>query len=198
MGGKSSTNLVSNHETLNHMLLHFHGTINTNGGGFTSIRTKIVTDRTVVENDHDKEKHYVMIGFKIRYQGDGKTYKFFITNRETSSPSWQVDIPTLPKVDIMSSSSSIPLPNDTNEHDWEERTIYLDQLVPFFGPATRRRNNHNISSLSSLDMTQMNEMGFMLSLKLSNGNPNPIETFGTGIFPFHLFIHSIEILYEEL
>lgn len=32
----------------------------------------------------------------------------------------------------------------------------------------------------------------MLSLKLSNGDPNPVETYGSGIFPFSLRIRSIE------
>ena len=37
-------------------------------------------------------------------------------------------------------------------------------------------------------------MGFMLSLKLSNGSSNPVETFGSGIFPFSLTIRSIDIV----
>jgi len=38
----------------------------------------------------------------------------------------------------------------------------------------------------------MRQIGVMLSLKRSDGSDNPIETFGTGIFPFSLEILSIQ------
>lgn len=48
------------------------------------------------------------------------------------------------------------------------------------------------SEQHKLDVSEMKEMGFMLSLKLSHGRPNPVETFGEGIFSFSLQIQSIE------
>jgi hypothetical protein len=38
----------------------------------------------------------------------------------------------------------------------------------------------------------MMQIGLMLSLYLSDGRPNPKETFGEGVFPFSLHVKSIE------
>lgn len=209
MGGKSNTDLMNNlnnNNINNNFLLYFHGTINTNGGGFTSIRTKIAIDiSNTNENNNDATKNtevqkQIMKGFKIRYKGDGKTYKFFITNRERgmNNPSWQIDIPTFPKIDRTSTNAEIikKYNEADDDNDWEEMNIYLNDLIPYYVFRSSRNSNSNMNSQSLLDdITTMNEMGIMLSLKLSNGNSNPIETFGIDIFPFHLLIESIEILY---
>ena len=55
-------------------------------------------------------------------------------------------------------------------------------------------NDDNNDTEMKIDPTTVEEMGFMLSLKLSNGSSNPVETFGSGIFPFSLTIRSIDIV----
>jgi len=63
--------------------------------------------------------------------------------------------------------------------------IRLDSLIPSLqgGPT---------KSDSKIDATKVEELGFKLSLKLSSGESNPIETFGSGVFPFSLKIRSID------
>lgn len=166
MGGQSETT----HQAINAQILHFTGTINTNGGGFASIRSKIpeaIFDATTT------------IGVRIRCRGDGKTYKFLMSEGTRNAgapmsrtPSWQADIRT------------------KNDGEWQEVVIPFDTLLPSFGGGAARagskENNHKF------DPTSMREIGFMLSLRLSNGSPNPKETFGEGIFPFSLHVKSVE------
>ncbi|KAL3778813.1 hypothetical protein HJC23_009846 [Cyclotella cryptica] len=162
MGGQSETlhQVVGDIEET----LHFTGQINTQGGGFCSIRSPVEgglpSDTTAI---------------RVSFQGDGKTYKFLLSDGNKAafgpsrrSPSWQADLPT--------------------KKDGEETTIIpLSSLTPSVigGP---------VSTEVKLDPTQVKELGFMLSLKLSNGEPNPVETFGSGIFPFSLKIRSIEAI----
>ena len=73
MGGQSQTDLKLLVEEEN---LHFRGMINCNGGGFASIRAKLPT------NVLNSEKR----GVKIRYRGDGKTYKVILSNAERGGP----------------------------------------------------------------------------------------------------------------
>lgn len=162
MGGQSETV-----HTIEHGMLHFKGTINTNGGGFTTIRTKIPEGLQLGPK-----------GIKLRLKGDGKTYKFVLTDGSpgqggprSSKPSWQFDIPTTPPDEL------------------KEVEIPFDQLLPSFGPRTPSN-----PSQYKFDATEMNEMGFMLSLMRSDGSSNPKETFGEGIFPFSLTVESIENL----
>jgi len=143
-------------------VLDFSGHINTSGGGFTSIRAPISGGMSAG-----------ISGVRVVYVGDGKTYKVLFSDGNKSafgpsrrSPSWQTDLPTKEGVE-------------------ETVTISFESLTPSLqgGP---------IDTDAKLDPTQIKELGFMLSLKLSNGKPNPVETFGTGIFPFSLKIKSIE------
>lgn len=143
-------------------VLNFSGHINCAGGGFTSIRSAI-SDGLPSQTT----------GVKVTYIGDGKTYKVLFSDGSKStfgpsrrSPSWQIDLPT-------------------KEGAEETTIISFKDLTPSLqgGP---------IDTDATLDPTQIKEMGFMLSLKLSNGKPNPVETFGSGIFPFTLKIKSIE------
>jgi NADH dehydrogenase [ubiquinone] 1 alpha subcomplex assembly factor 1 len=165
MGGQSETNHVSHSG-----ILHFTGIINTDGGGFTSIRSKIPEGLLTPSTE----------GIKLRFQGDGKTYKFFMTdgNRSTGSPmsrtpSWQADLPT--KL-------------IENENEWEEATIPLSSLIPNFGGSMRQAEKGDYT----FDVSTIREVGLMLSLKLASGQPNPKETFGEGIFPFSFKLQSIE------
>lgn len=164
MGGRSETHhSVEESSQSGSSILHFSGQINTTGGGFCSIRARIAGG--MPSNT---------IALRIKHIGDGKTYKLLLSDCTKStfgpsrrSPSWQADIPT----------------SKTGVEEISE--ISLDSLTPSMigGP---------ITTDSKLDPTQVQEMGFMLSLKLSNGQPNPVDTFGTGVFDFSLRILSIE------
>jgi len=89
--------------------------------------------------------------------------------------------------------------------------IRWDQLVPSFAgraggggprsspPSNDKKEEQQQQQQYQLDPSQMREMGFMLSLRLADGRPNPKETFGEqgSIFPFSLVVQSIEPLFEE-
>lgn len=183
MGGQSETahqavvvdadrSSSSSSSSSQQQMLHFTGTINTNGGGFASIRSKIpqgILDATTTS------------GVRIRCRGDGKTYKFLLSEGTRNAgapmsrtPSWQADIPT------------------KNDGQWQETVIPFDKLLPSFGGPSARMGNSAKQEKLKFDPTIMREIGFMLSLKLSNGSPNPKETFGEGVFPFSLHIQSVE------
>lgn len=156
-------------------VLHFAGTINTSGGGFASVRTKIPADLLTPSTT----------GLRLRYRGDGKTYKVFLTdgNRSTGgpmskTPSWQADLPTRNLAD--------------SADEWDETTVPLSELLPNFGGRMTSRPPEEERHKYVLDVTTVREVGLMLSLKLSDGRPNPKETFGEGVFPFSLQVQSIE------
>ena len=159
MGGQSESLHVCSQDGS----LHFKGQINTNGGGFCSIRSPL--PQGLPENT---------TAIRLRFKGDGKTYKFLLSdgNRSTfgpsrRSPSWQCDIPTKKSGEI------------------DEITIPFSSLKPSFGPRPVS------SDTAKFDASSMGEIGVMLSLQLSDGSSNPVETFGTGIFPFSFEIFSI-------
>lgn len=164
MGGQSETTHVSLPDEDG--ILNFSGIINTNGGGFCSIRTAI-----------PQQSKAQVQAVKITFRGDGKTYKLLLSDGKrggpfSGSPSWQADI-------------------RTKNNTWEEKVIPLHSLVPSFGgtPYSKER-----AEKLSFDISEMKQMGLMLSLKLSNGDANPVETFGKGTFPFSLQVKSIEFL----
>ena len=167
MGGRSETVHSFQSSTADDggsgSVLHFSGQINTDGGGFCSIRSPIEGGLPADTS-----------ALRISFVGDGKTYKFLLSDGNKStfgpsrrSPSWQADLPT------------------SKEGVEETAIISLDSLAPSVigGP---------IDTDAKLDPVKVQEMGFMLSLKLSNGQPNPVETFGSGVFPFSLKIRSID------
>ena len=173
MGGRSSTHHNIDGPSLN--LLHFQGTINTGGGGFCSIRSNFPPNE-ILEGTTSED-----YSLKLRYRGDGKTYKLLLSDGSrggpmSSSPSWQVDLPTLAT---------------TKDDEWEERIIPLSKLLPSFAGSRTSTDDYMKYSIYP---KEMKEIGLMLSLRLSNGQPNPVETFGKGIFPFSLHVESIEIL----
>lgn len=94
---------------------------------------------------------------RVRVRGDGKTYKVLLTNGQgggpwSNNPSWQHDLPT-----ALGEEQSVVLP--------------LSDFVPSFGGQATRRHT------GSLVATDMAQVGFMLSLYLSDGSPNPEKTF---------------------
>lgn len=165
MGGQSE----SLHACSKDGSLNFKGQINTNGGGFCSIRSPL--PQGLPENTN---------AIRLRFKGDGKTYKLLLSdgNRSTfgpsrRSPSWQCDIPT------------------QKLEESEEITIPFSSLKPSFGPRPVS------SETAKFDASAMEEIGFMLSLQLSDGSSNPVETFGTGIFPFSFQIYSIHPIVSD-
>jgi NADH dehydrogenase [ubiquinone] 1 alpha subcomplex assembly factor 1 len=166
MGGQSETILSEAHEqgSAPSDELHFTGQINTQGGGFCSIRSPI--EGGLPSNTS---------AIRVRYVGDGKTYKVLFSDGNQSafgpsrrSPSWQHDLPTKEGVE-------------------ETTTIRLDLLIPSLQGGA-------VETEMKLDPTKVQQIGFMLSLKLSSGASNPMETFGCGIFPFSLKVRSIEVV----
>ena len=154
MGGRSET-LHSSTDAGDE--LHFSGQINTQGGGFCSIRSPI-----------DGGLPADTVAIRVCYIGDGKTYKVLFSDGKPSrrSLSWQADLPTKAGVE-------------------ETATIRLDELIPSL-------QGSRAKSDTKIDATKVEELGFTLSLKLSSGESNPVETFGTGVFPFSLKIRSID------
>lgn len=165
MGGQSETVLASSTSSQRSSdELHFTGQINTQGGGFCSIRSPI-------EGGLPSDT----VAIRVQYSGDGKTFKVLFSDGNPSvfgpsrrSPSWQCDLPT-------------------REGVQETATIRLNSLIPSMQGGA-------VDSDMKLDPVEVKQMGFMLSLKLSSGEKNPVETFGRGIFPFSLKVYSIEVV----
>ena len=171
MGGRSETNHAVT-EVAGRPGIHFSGTINTNGGGFASIRSPFeaggLTDDAA--------------GLKIKFRGDGRTYKVLLSDGGSSgpmggSPSWQMDLPTKKL---------------SPEDEAQVVTLPLKSFVPSFGGRAALKEQDR--SKSQFHASEMKQLGLMLSLRLSDGSPNPKETFGEGIFDFSLFVESIETI----
>jgi len=176
MGGKSKTLHVSKNDGS----LHFAGTINTDGGGFCSIRSPI---------PDSLPKGITAI--RLKFRGDGKTYKLTLSDGEKSKSgpskrgSWQYDIPT--KKPTAPAGKEAEKKND-HDDNYETITIPFSALQSSFGPWAKTEAQKAIK----FDVNSMRQIGFMLSTKLSDGSNNPVETFGSGIFPFSLELLSIE------
>lgn len=158
MGGQSETTHSSSQDTGS---LEFKGEINTNGGGFCSIRSKIPSGLPADA-----------VAIRLKLKGDGKTYKLMFSDGTKSMMgpvSWQADIPTKTGGDV------------------ETLIIPFSDLLPSSGP--RKIDLADVERLAAVDMK---EIGFMLSLKLSDGSDNSKDTFGEGIFGFSLEVISIE------
>ena len=181
MGGQSQSNMDSDLAVSSPSdALHFKGTINTSGGGFASLRAKIPPGSL-------NEK---VSGVRLRFRGDGKTYKFLLSDgaRGTGSPmsrtpSWQIDVPT-----------KVP----ENDEAWQEVVLPFDRLVASFGGRPQSRPSQKEGNQYKFDPKSVGEVGIMLSLMLSDGKPNPKETFGEGIFPFSFQLKSIEPVADDV
>lgn len=170
MGGKSET-FHKSVKNSNSEVLRFSGIINTDGGGFASIRAPL--ESCLPENTKS---------VKIRYRGDGKTYKCMLSDGKASSggpfaskPIWQADIPTA---------------NSPDDTSFQEIVLPLDKFLPSFGPKNVPKEE---MSKYTLDPSDIHLIGIMLSLQLSDGAPNPQETFGSGVFEFQLDVNSISV-----
>ena len=167
MGGKSES--VHCSELDGRPGIHFKGLINTEGGGFASIRAPF-------DGGLPPETH----SLKIKFRRDGKTYKVLLSDGQSSgpwggSPSWQIDLPTKKL---------------TEKEESETVTLSLDSFVPSFGG--RAPLSKEEFSKYKFHVGEMKQLGLMLSLRLSDGSPNPKDTFGEGQFDFSLFVESID------
>jgi hypothetical protein len=168
MGGRSNTHVEI--PTDSGVPCLFTGTINTNGGGFCSIRANL--EKSLPDDAK---------GFKIKYKGDGNTYKILLSKGQgaggpmSKNPSWQADIPT-------------------TKNQMEEKVVTFDSFFPSFGG--RRSLTEEEMAFYTFKPSEMAQLGIMLSLKLSNGESNPPETFGQSqsIFDFHFEVHELSIV----
>lgn len=209
MGGQSQTNVQEvqqdndnnvNNDNNNDKVLRFTGIINTNGGGFASLRAPIPAG-TLSSN--------TMTGLRLVFRGDGKTYKFLLLSDGSGggpwakSPSWQIDIPTTLILPASSGAGAgagegvLSESSCSSNVTWQEAILPFDSFLPNMGPGRRRVEQHDQQHQQQeqehvLDPAEMQQMGIMLSLLKANNEPNPPETFGQGIFPFTLEIQSIQ------
>jgi hypothetical protein len=93
-------------------------------------------------------------------------------NLHRKSPSWQADIP----MNNDEKEQLVDIPMSSFQPSW------------VFGPSKQEKEN------AKFDIRSMRALGLMLSLKLSDGSANPVETFGDGIFPFSFKVLSIETI----
>lgn len=147
--------------------LHFTGTINTNGGGFCSVRAPL-----------GKSLSKDTAAIRLLFRGDGKTYKLHMSDGTgggpfARNPAFHADIPTNDKM--------------STSEDWQEANIPLSSFKATWGGRAASAEHS-----ADFDVTKMTQIGIMLSLKLSDGSDNPKETFGEGIFPFNFYLKSIE------
>lgn len=196
--GEEDQSVVGTKRVGNPPILKFTGSINTQGGGFASIRANL-PDKNVLSLDESYN------AFKIKYRGDGKTYKILLSNSSGSSsggpfsrsPSWQADLPTIKKL-----RTPACCPNSNNNEgkraaekeekdlSFQESIIYFSSFLPSFGGKAALTDFER--KKYTLIPSEIRQLGLMLSLKLCNGQPNPPETFGVGIFSFILEVESIE------
>lgn len=178
MGGRSETH----HESISSgNALHFTGTINTEGGGFTSIRADFPGLPVGTE------------AIRIKFKGDGKTYKVLLSDGPSTgspfsgSPSWQADLPTkkFTQKEQEGGDDENKKIGEEDDDQLEEVTLPLHLFQPSFGP---RAVSDDEKKNYKLIPSEMRQVGIMLSLLLSDGSPNPLETFGTGLFDFCLFV----------
>ena len=176
MGGKSET-AHAVVEVAGRPGIHFSGTINTNGGGFASIRSPFEAGGLTED----------IASLRIKFRGDGRTYKVLLSDGGSSgpmggSPSWQVDLPTRKL---------------SPEDKAQVATLPLNSFVPSFGGRASQKKEYREGSKYQFHASDMKQLGLMLSLRLSDGSPNPKETFGEGVFDFALFVEAIETIPKD-
>ena len=144
MGGQSCTR----HDVVDGAGLRFAGTLDTRGGGFASVRA-----------DFEGGLPESTTALRVRYKGDGKTYKVLLGNGQAGGPwsphpSWQHDLPTTAGAEAVA-------------------TLRFSACKPSFGGAPSKRAAVGLALVPG----EMRQVGCMLSLLLSDGSPNPEGTF---------------------
>jgi hypothetical protein len=141
MGGQS----VTSHDVDEEDILHFKGTLNTDGSGFASIRAPIEAGTIKADTK----------GIRITYRGDGKTFGFTLADREksggpfSSAPIWKYDIVT----------------EKVEGDEWQEVVIEFDAFEPTFGGKNEKEKNAGFV----LNPTELQEIGFVLSMWKDEG-----------------------------
>ena len=112
---------------------------------------------------------------RVRYRGDGKTYKVLLSDGQgggpwSKSPSWQHDLPT-------------------TAGEEAEAVLPFGSFTPSFGGAPSRS-----AAGHSLVPGDMRQVGLMLSLYLSDGAPNPKFGPAGTAFPFSLDVLALEVV----
>jgi len=160
MGGQSATAHAAD---AGGAALRFAGTLDTRGGGFASVRADFAGG---LEGD----------ALRVRYRGDGRTYKILLSNGQMGGPwsphpSWQHDL-------------------RTTAGEVASATLPFAAFQPSFGGAPSKRAPVG----AALVPAEMRQVGVMLSLLLSDGSPNPAETFGAAgtAFDFQLDVLAWE------
>lgn len=147
MGGRSTSELACDAEGR----LVFTGIINTNGGGFASLRTPDTCRVTIPAGTRHA---------KVVAEGDGQMYKLtFGTDASRRGPTWSYD--------FLTTKGSV-----------QEFVLPLNGFVAGF---------RGMPVQGVLNPSDIQNVGIMLSLKTSDGRPNP--HFGDG--PFKLTLHEV-------
>lgn len=165
MGGRSTSRASQVVLEGNTPHLRFSGTCDTRGGGFASIRATLPPE-TLRGSPEELE-------MKLRLKGDGRTYKVLLSNGAgggpfSKHPSWQADVAT----DRTAADQVVRIPLSTFRPSFGGRSISSEEC-PVLAPA------------------EMRQVGLMLSLYLSNGEANPVETFGA---PGTAFDFSLDVM----
>jgi len=168
MGGKSKTILSTKSDD---KTLHFEGTIDANASvGWVSARASLPPSGLPANSK----------ALRLTYLGDGKTFKVVLMDSDheaskDSSPLWEADLPTTASMK-------------------ETKTLPLQDFAPSYMArqlSAEEKNKH------PFDPTKLTKIGFMLSSRLSNGSPNPTETYGEGVFQFALNVQDVAVLPDE-
>ena len=169
MGGKSKTILSTKSD--DDTTLHFEGTIDTNASvGWASARASLPPSGLPANSK----------ALRVTYLGDGKTFKVVLMDSDheaskDSSPLWEADLPTTATVK-------------------ETKTLPLQDFAPSY---MARQLSAEEKKKHPFDPTKLTKIGFMLSSRLSNGSPNPTETYGEGVFQFALNVQDVEVVSRE-
>ena len=164
MGGKSKTSLAANNKSDDNTL-QFEGTIDTKASvGWASVRASLPPGGLLETTK----------ALRVTVVGDGKTYKVVLMDSDhekskDASPIWEADLPTTASV---KETKTLPLQVFTPSYMARQLSAVEKEKYPF-------------------DPTKVTKIGFMLSSWLSNGTPNPTETYGQGVFKFSLQVQDI-------
>jgi hypothetical protein len=96
-------------------------------------------------------------------------------SRFNKTPLWEANLPT-------------------KAGNMEEVSVSLASFIPSF---MAKQLLLEEKAKYSMNPSQMSKIGFMLSSRLADGSPNPVETYGKGVFDFSLFVESLEAVEEK-
>jgi hypothetical protein len=122
---------------------------------------------------------------RLKIKGDGKTYKILLmdpnhSSRFNKTPLWEANLAT----------------KNGNNNVEEDDTVVVP-LADFIPSFMARQLSPEEKAKFSMNPSKMTEIGFMLSSRLADGTPNPVETFGKDVFDFSLFVSSLEAVEEK-